>query len=504
MKSNKKLIIILTALSLLTPCAFAAKDNSTNTEVEWNNGVQKEVDLTITEGSGKCGDSMTWVLDENGTLTISGTGEMDEYIYKTSQTSFTDEEREQYIAEIEKHKFPWFESNDAMAITSVIVESGVESISDMAFYGTSIASITLPNSVKKIGESSIANCAKLKELILSDNITSIPLGAFNWDYSLTTVQLPSNLKSIGTNAFLNCEALENIFIPSSVTEIDRAAFSRCGLCELILPEGVTTINSSICSANPNLTKLVLPPKVNVVEESAFVNCANLEEIILPDSLTKIGDNAFSYINSDRNSDLPKQIVYVPESVKTIDRNGIDSGSVIYGFKNSVAEKYATENEIEFVEITESMYDAKEYSEAVKQQSQLMPTETTEPVKVMPKSLTVQGGEVPSIKIDGKEVKFSDVYPYVDENGRTQVPIYAILSELGLTLRSWQVEWNGPSTAIIEGQDDFVMKITIGNNVMIVNDKEITMDTAAVNIGDRTYIPLRFAAEALGLEVNWVE
>ncbi len=66
-----------------------------------------------------------------------------------------------------------------------------------------------------------------------------------------------------------------------------------------------------------------------------------------------------------------------------------------------------------------------------------------------------------------------------------------------------VDWDGAAqTAVISKPNGAEVKITIGNNTLTVDGKPSVMDTAAVIKDDRTYIPVRFVAEALGLMVEW--
>ena len=317
MKAIRKIIAALVALSACMSYTFALADN-----VNTNYSDSAYQTVSTVADSGKCGDNLKWELDTNGTITISGTGEMSEYAFQTSQHQFTAEENEQYMQELENHKFPWFEKNSPELITNIIIEDGVESISDMAFYGTSIKSISLPNSVKKIGKSSIANCAELEKITLSDNISEIPTGAFNSDYKLTSIELPTKLTSIGASAFLNCESLESIDIPDTVTEIGDRAFANSGLRMLVIPSGVTAVNYDLCNENHNLNEVVFSPNTKSVEMTAFSGCSNLKNIDLPDGLEKIGKMAFlSSVNAR---------IYIPQSVTDIEKKAFNDNAVIYG------------------------------------------------------------------------------------------------------------------------------------------------------------------------------
>ena len=367
MKAIRKIIAALVALSACMSYTFALADN-----VNTNYSDSAYQTVSTVADSGKCGDNLKWELDTNGTITISGTGEMSEYAFQTSQHQITAEENEQYMQELENLKFPWFEKNSPELITNIIIEDGVESISDMAFYGTSIKSISLPNSVKKIGKSSIANCAELEKITLSDNISEIPTGAFNSDYKLTSIELPTKLTSIGASAFLNCESLESIDIPDTVTEIGDRAFANSGLRMLVIPSGVTAVNYDLCNENHNLNEVVFSPNTKSVEMTAFSGCSNLKNIDLPDGLEKIGKMAFlSSVNAR---------IYIPQSVTDIEKKAFNDNAVIYGYANSAAEEFAKNNDIKFVAVnshdeylsllTYSDTDNSSYKSAIDELSQL--------------------------------------------------------------------------------------------------------------------------------------
>ncbi len=101
----------------------------------------------------------------------------------------------------------------------------------------------------------------------------------------------------------------------------------------------------------------------------------------------------------------------------------------------------------------------------------------------------------NITYDGMKIN-SDVAPYV-KNDRTLAPIRAILEALGMT-----VEWDGETKTAIAVKGDISIKITIDSNIAIVNGKEQTLDVPAEVTRDRTFVPVRFFAEALDLIVDW--
>ena len=436
-----------------------------------------DVVYTAVPDSGRCGDDMVWDLNADGLLTISGSGSMHEYY--------------------EQKDVPWFRNNNSKAITGVKFSGDIETISNMAFYGTRIKSIELPQSVKEIGYSSIANCRLLESVTLPDDMKAITRYAFNCDISLTYVHLPANLQSIGQDAFMGCYSLENIKIPDSVSVIDKLAFDDCmNLKKIVLPENITSVKDGTFRTCDNLAEVFFSINLKTIEKDAFSDCFSLKKIILPDGLESIGEYAF---NSSEISG--EQTIYIPESVKTIGKNAINENiATIYGFKNSAAEKYAKENNIPFVAVTESMYSEEEYKKALSEQVEVIPeipVETISPqINADVLEVTNSNGVI-NITVGGKAVVFEDAKPFVDKNDRTQIPIRAVAESLGA-----KVDWDGTERMATITKNDKVITIAIDNANLQVGNKTITMDTTAQIINERTYIPIRFVGEALGMKVNW--
>lgn len=218
------LLVLLTALTLL-PLGALADDNN------------------------KCGENLTWELDEIGILTISGTGDMYNY-------------SEDYLA-------PW--SEHCFEITNVTISDGVTSIGSSAFCYCSVKSITLPFGLKHIGASAFFNCPNIQQINIPDSVEYIDPYAFSCCKGLHTVQLPASLTLISEELFAECDNLRNLSIPDTVTEIGANAFLRCTAFILEkLPAGIKSIGAS-----------------------AFENCGAVESLLLPKTLESIGNAAFT-------------------------------------------------------------------------------------------------------------------------------------------------------------------------------------------------------------------
>ena len=156
--------------------------------------------------SGSCGGSAEWSLTEDGTLTISGTGAMEDYPYYSSQS--------------------WYEH--AGAINSVIISDGITHIGNRAFSGcSSLTEITIPDSVTSIDGYSFSGCTALTKITIPDSVTSIDDYSFSGCSSLTEITIPDSVTNIDIYAFYGCSSLTEITIPDSVTNIGNRAFSLC-------------------------------------------------------------------------------------------------------------------------------------------------------------------------------------------------------------------------------------------------------------------------------------
>ena len=173
---------------------------------------------TLREG-GKCGDNLTWTLDSSGKLTISGTGDMENYASESSRGT---------------DPAPWAYASSM--IRSVEIGSGVTSIGSYALVDTNITSLTIPGSVTTIGDYGVNGNRYLAELTLQSGLKSIGESAFSWSKRLTTLTIPDGVTTIGEEAFAHCwvrlpksdsfTGLTTVTIPGSVTSIGKNAFTN--------------------------------------------------------------------------------------------------------------------------------------------------------------------------------------------------------------------------------------------------------------------------------------
>ena len=173
---------------------------------------------------------------------------------------------------------------------------------------------------------------------------------FTGNFLLESVTIPESVKHIGEHAFANCknlsESLGEIFIPNSVTNIGADAFYGCkNLNKINISNKVVILEKNVFGGCENLNEITIPYGMINIGDGAFEECKSLREVSIPDSVASIGDYAFW------NCQSLNQIT-VWSNVTSIGYSAFDGckNLTIRAFKGSYAERYALENEIPFEEI----------------------------------------------------------------------------------------------------------------------------------------------------------
>jgi len=294
--------------------------------------------------SGTCGTNATWVLGEDGTLYINGTGSV------ADNTGFIN------------YKSTSNNSKNAV-IKSIVISEGITDLCASAFYNcNSVKSVTIPSTLKTIGGNAFYGCRTITGVYISDisawcNISfadynasplylakklylnnelvtdlSIPEGvttiknyAFYNCTSIQSVRIPASIENIGFYAFSQCSNLSNVYV-SDLSEWCNISFDRAGanplsvaqtlyvdnnaVTEVIIPDGVTTIKSYAFCGFKNLTSVTLPNSVTKINEYAFSECTKLTEANLSSALKTIGDYAFNNCSSITNIEMPDTVTSI--------------------------------------------------------------------------------------------------------------------------------------------------------------------------------------------------
>jgi len=295
----KKLFALLFVMALLSVGVLAVP---TAVEVVDNGGERLSEEIPLFSESenvksGTCGTNLTWTLDDEGTLTISGTGAM------TNWSWFSDK--------------PWYDYADS--IIKVIIGDGITSIGEEAFSGCgNIVYVRIPETVVSIGREAFSNCSSLKSIRIPEKITTIEYRTFGGCHSLTEITIPDSVTTIGMYAFMYCTDLKEVTVPESVTSIGDSAFADCtNLVKIILPSNLSEIDNYMFKNCINLASIAIPDKVTAIGNYAFSNCTGLTSITIPDRVAKIGQSVFFQCTN-------LEMIMVNESNKMFsnDENGV--------------------------------------------------------------------------------------------------------------------------------------------------------------------------------------
>lgn len=218
---------------------------------------------------------------------------------------------------------------------------------------STMGAITIPSTiggcfVVSIGYSAFADCSGLTSVTMPDGITSIGNRAFMNCRGLTSVTIPSGVASIGDYAFSDCRGLTSVTIPNSVTGIGYHAFSGCSsLTNIVVGEGnayYKSINGLLLSEDGATLILgrngdvIIPDGVTYIESSAFSGCSGLTSVTIPNSVANIGYSAFYGCSGLTRVTIPSCVcatnlsMCFPDSYMTITNVGIATGVTRLGYE----------------------------------------------------------------------------------------------------------------------------------------------------------------------------
>ena len=277
-------------------------------------------DVVIRE-NGKCGENLTWSLDEDGELIIKGSGDMFNYGVG---------------------KYPW--SQNQLSVTRVVIKEGVTSIGDYAFSSYSfLTNVSLSDTLTSIGESAFSSCGHISSITIGKGVSSIGLGAFSrctslqsftvkagnthfseaggvlYDLNKTVIisyplaidndqfEIPSGVTSIGDYAFYFNKKLKSITLPDSITTIGDFAFGSSGITTIFLPNHVSSIGESAFRSCGSLDNVTIPTSVRSIGDHCFASCSSLMNLTILNGVTSIDDMAFSSCTSLTHVKLPQSV-----------------------------------------------------------------------------------------------------------------------------------------------------------------------------------------------------
>ena len=304
--------------------------------------------------SGVCGDNVNWTLDNDGVLTISGTGDMYDYAYPTLTTMPTIGSNatapwagkyikkiiiEEGVTRIGNGAFIYaglvVAGNDGSyemsKVDNIILPDTLISIGYHAFWGTGCKTLIIPACLEEADfpfklstfENVIYNAdtvvsnmfsqTSISSVILSSDTKIIERNAFDSCNGLQYVNC-GGVTEIGENAFANCDSLSKVILPDTLVSIGRYAFYECeDLKEIEIPDSVKSMGTDCFNGCTSLESVDIRGKLTVLEALCFAHCSNLVEVNLPESLLTIRECAFMDCTSLETIKIPEGVTEIKYS-----------------------------------------------------------------------------------------------------------------------------------------------------------------------------------------------
>lgn len=329
-------------------------------------------------GADNGGENLRWTLDNNGVLTISGSGAMKDYPrdenqrpdwylnHKDSIRSVVLDNKITHIGDyafdgctsIKSVRYTGYTGNAGVALPESVTTIGVHAFSDTGVTGT----LKLPEHLTEIDSSAFYHCGKLNgELKLPYTVKEIGGFAFNRCGFTGKLELPASLEKIGNDAFESCSGLTGkLTFPSKMNEIDFSIFHGTGITEVVIPSSIKTVRDFAFNSCMNLKKVYLPTEIPKIYNRAFMNCSDVKfyyPAYKADWMTQTSKFLDSTLNADKDAVKPSEvstwrpICYYVDVTFDAGSGKFQNGEQKHIVKGNENELYRTEN------LTEAMVTA---------------------------------------------------------------------------------------------------------------------------------------------------
>lgn len=320
-------------------------------------------------GADEGGENLKWTLDNNGVLTISGSGAMkdytwdenvrlDWYVRKKDIRSVVLDNRITHIGNyafdkctnIESVRYTGYTGNAGIALPEKVTTIGVHAFSDTGVTGT----LKLPEHLTEIDSLAFYHCRKLNgELKLPDTVKEIGGFAFNSCGFTGKLELPAILENIGNDAFESCSGLTGkLTFPSKMNEIDFSIFHGTGITEVVIPSSIKTVRDFAFNSCMNLKKVYLPTEIPKIYNRAFMNCSDVKfyyPAYKADWMMQTSKFLDSTLNADKDAVKPSEvstwrpICYYVDVTFDAGSGKFQNGEQKHIVKGNENELYRTEN-----------------------------------------------------------------------------------------------------------------------------------------------------------------
>lgn len=250
-------------------------------------------------------DEATYLQEVNKLTIVSGNLNNDDWKTLKSMTNLVELD----ISGMAVTSIPSSAFSNKWGLEKIVLPKKLETIGNSAFSGTGIKEIELSESLTTLDSHAFQNCTSLVSIKIPDKITKISYGTFESCSNLQFVSFPSTLTLIEERAFYETD-LSEIDIPGSVENIKENAFCRNeNLKKVTFNEGLVKIESYSFLGCKSIESIVFPSTLRTIGYSGFADCTNLKQISLNEGLVCIESEAFSRCSGLTDIVLPSTLEY---------------------------------------------------------------------------------------------------------------------------------------------------------------------------------------------------
>ena len=243
---------------------------------------------------------------------------------------------------------------ECRSLENIIIPNKVKKIGSQAFeICSNLKRITIPNTVEEIGDYAFLGCTNLVTVEGGNNLEKIGSRVFDGCLQLRSITLSSSIKKCGGRIFAECKNLQTVGplngdynIKLGFTEtIPTGLFNDSEILKVTLPDTIKTIEDGAFDECESLKDIELSLELREIKSCTFYECRSLENIIIPNKVKKIGSQAFEICSNLKRITIPNTVEEIGDYAFSDCPN-----LTIYGYTDSYAETYASEQNIPFVSI----------------------------------------------------------------------------------------------------------------------------------------------------------
>lgn len=290
-------------------------------------------DMVLT--SGTWGENVSWAIDTNGILTISGTGVVE------SISSYSE--------------YPWY----GEGYTGIVVKKGITELADYMFYNTPASSVSLPSGLETIGMYAFATSRNITKVVIPEGVTEIGICAFRSCNSLSEVHIPSSVVMLRTDlyAFDRCPSSLTLYVYEGTIGEYAAQLKGTNYVSLPLAEERVVLekkyDDNISWSVTNKRKLTVwadvPGALPGYTQFPWRSLKGISKVCVGKNITAVESFAFYELTELKEIEFSEYV----GSIENTGFGTISGAPVVKGYSGSVAEEFAKTNGYSFESLGEA-------------------------------------------------------------------------------------------------------------------------------------------------------